>query len=69
MPVPTAKTNLIHQQLLSGLVANKQTFRTETRGKKTNKGWTETEVQVAVATLAGNVTDLNVERAARRWAR
>lgn len=67
---PTRKANLIHQQILGALVANKPTTRTETRGSRNKSGqWVENEVKVSVPTLAGNVSTFNVELAARRWAK
>ncbi|AEJ92369.1 hypothetical protein TIMSHEL_65 [Mycobacterium phage Timshel] len=61
------KANPLHQIILKGLLDNKQTVRTEVRGKRGKKGWEEREVQVAVPTLAGNVSDLNIDIAAKRW--
>ncbi|BCP36403.1 hypothetical protein MINTMi198_17730 [Mycobacterium intracellulare M.i.198] len=72
-PLPSAmprKANVIHQQILSGLLANKTTTRTELRERRDKKGaWTQQEVPVSVPTLAGNVSEENVDRIARRWIR
>ncbi|OMC55396.1 hypothetical protein A5747_13465 [Mycobacterium sp. IS-836] len=66
-PKPVAKANLIDQQILGSLLANKQTVRTERRGKRAKNGqWTESDVDVPTSTLAGNVSNFNVERIARR---
>lgn len=67
-PKPQGKSNLLHQQILGGLLANKTTVRTEVRGKKQNGKWVESTVPVQVPTLAGNVSNDNVDRAAKRWA-
>lgn len=73
----------LHNQLLQALLDNKTAARKETRSKsiKDKKGnpkkivtehhdinlYEDHEVEVPVPTLAGNVSDLNVELAAKRW--
>ena len=68
-PKPQAKANLLHQQVLGHLLDNKNTVRTEIRHKRDKKTrqWVEHRVDVAVPMLAGNVSEENVERAAKRW--
>jgi len=68
-PKPQGKANLIHQQILGGLLANKTVTRTITQGKRDKTGkWVETQVDIPVGGLAGHVSDLSIERAAKRWA-
>lgn len=77
-----AKRNGLHLQILSGLLDNKTTHRTELRVKKDHKvtvvdpqtrekyqlqTYKDVPVKVEIPTLAGNVSELNVERAAERW--
>ncbi|AIS73737.1 hypothetical protein SEA_POCAHONTAS_64 [Mycobacterium phage Pocahontas] len=65
MPKPTAKANRLHQQILSDLLANRQFVRTEKhKDPKTGK---EKSVQVVTGTLANNVSEFNLERAAKAW--
>lgn len=64
---PSAQPNLLHQIVLGALVKNQKTTRTEVRGRRSKTGWEEYTVEVPIPTIAGNVSDLNVERAAKRW--
>lgn len=73
----------LHNHLLKGLLENKTVSRKETRSKsiKDKKGnpkkivtedhdinlYEDYEVEIPVPTLAGNVSNDNVERAAKRW--
>ncbi|MDP7733670.1 hypothetical protein [Mycobacterium paragordonae] len=101
-PKPAPRANLIHQQILSGLIETKpvswqqktidpvtdevvkttrtgfqlpHTTRSEPRVKNVKRGSDGVyrhdivNVDVPVPTLAGNVSALNVEIAARRWMR
>lgn len=71
-PKPQPKANLIHQLVLSGLLANKSTVREEVRGKTVKRGnkhvWVESVIDVSIPTFAGNVSEENVNRLAKRWA-
>lgn len=71
-PKPSGKMNLLHQQILAGLLANKTAVRYEVRGRyegpRNRKVWTETTVAVAIPTLAGNVSDDSLNRMAEGWA-
>lgn len=65
---PVAQPNKLYQLILSALLESAQTVRTELRGKRDVKGrWVEVAVDVPVPTLAGHVSELNVDRAAKRW--
>ena len=65
---PVAQPNRFHNTILGALLDNKTTMRTEIRGKRDVKGkWVLVEVHVPVPTIAGNVSNLNVELAAKRW--
>lgn len=65
---PAPQPNLLHQVMLAALVENKQTVRTEIRSKRDKSGrWGEYTVDVSVPMLAGNVSGLNCDLAARRW--
>ncbi|UJD20901.1 hypothetical protein SEA_ZIMMER_63 [Mycobacterium phage Zimmer] len=75
MATPNAmpkRTNPIHQQILSALLATKPVKRTHKRfirdadGKEHEVFETST-VNVLRSPLAANVSDENIERAARRW--
>ena len=76
------KSNPLHLQILGDLLANKTRVRTETRIKSDGKikvidkhtGETYKlpryklhKVDVEVPRLAGHVSELNIDRAARRW--
>lgn len=75
MSKPTAKLNLVHQQVLAGLTATRPTAwdhkvivpATSTEKEKVDKvKVVGTEVRYP---LAQNVSEENIERAAVRWAR
>ncbi|QAX93219.1 hypothetical protein SEA_BEXAN_56 [Mycobacterium phage Bexan] len=81
-PVPTARPNLIRQQVLSELLANKTVTRVETQPKKgpklttihpvtgekvTYQSYVDEPVTRVVPGLAGHVSEENIDRAARRW--
>lgn len=68
-PIPAARPNPLRTQLLGELVNNHTITRIEIRGKFDKKAlaWVENTIPVAVPALAGHVSELNVERAARRW--
>ena len=64
---PTAKPNLTRQSIAADLLDNKTTTRTETRWKlnkpiKDPKTYSKYEVDVAIPRIAGNVSQLNVDR-------
>lgn len=64
---PTAKPNLIRQSIAADLLDNKMTSRTEKRWKlikpiKDPKTYSNYEVEVAIPRIAGNVSQLNVDR-------
>ncbi|MCA2331871.1 hypothetical protein JF714_15620 [Mycobacterium avium] len=73
MPKPIAKANLTHQQLLSGLLETKPTSWIRKHLAKGEKPGETVVVQTKVTgtalryPLAQNVSNLNVDRAARRW--
>jgi len=64
---PVKKMNLMHQQILGDLRANKPTTRVEERVKKSGRTYKTHEVVVETSRLAGNVSEVNIDRAARRW--
>lgn len=70
MPKPQGKSNLIHQLILSALVATKPTsWNHRTIDPDTGDLVTKKVVGTALANpLAANVAAENVDRAARRWA-
>ncbi|AER48774.1 hypothetical protein SEA_FAYELY_66 [Mycobacterium phage Fayely] len=75
MATPNAmprKTSPIHQQILSSLLATKpvtSTFKRVVKGDDGKDAVVETKVvrQGLRAPLAQNVTELNVDRMAKRW--
>jgi len=68
MTVPTQQPNLMHQIVLASLLDPKTTVRSEIRHKRDAKNrWVSVVVDVPVPTIAGNVSELNVDRASRRW--
>ncbi|WP_066904083.1 hypothetical protein [Mycolicibacterium houstonense] len=82
IPVPTARPNLLRQQILGELVNNRTVTRLETQPKKGPKAsfrhiltgesvsyqtYVDEPIARQVPGLAGHVSELNVERAARRW--
>lgn len=72
MPKPQPKANLIHQQLLSGLIATKavswdrKTLSKDKDGKEV-VNTTKVTRQGLRFPLAQNVSEFNVNRAARAW--
>jgi hypothetical protein len=66
---PVAQPNLMHQQILGSLLDIRQTTRSETRHRRDRKTgrWVDQQIDVPQPTIAGNVSDLNCERAAKRW--
>jgi len=72
MPKPVAKANLIHQQILGGLIETKPVSWTHKKLAKGEDG-KEVVVQTKVTReglrfpLAQNVSGFNVDRTARRW--
>lgn len=63
-PKPTAKANLIFPTIANALLDNKTVVRIEKRDtfdKKAQK-WTTKGVPLSVPTLAGNVSQHNVDR-------
>ncbi|AOZ61303.1 hypothetical protein SEA_DARTHPHADER_63 [Mycobacterium phage DarthPhader] len=75
MATPNAmpkRTNPLHQQLLSALLATKPVTRIHKRVEKDASGKehtveTKSTVHTLRSPLAANVSDENIERAARRW--
>lgn len=69
-PKPSARANLIHQLVLSGLVATKPTSWDHKRIDPVTGDVVKTKrAGTALANpLAGNVSEANVDRAAKRWA-
>ena len=66
-PKPQAKANLIHQLILSELLDNKQTVRVvKEKDPRTGKEVSRNET---VKSLANNVSEFNVNLAAKRWMR
>lgn len=70
---PTAKPNLTRQSIAADLLDNKTTTRTEVRWKlnkpiKDPKTYSTYEVDVAIPRIAGNVSQLNVDRYIERLA-
>ncbi|SHS98819.1 Uncharacterised protein [Mycobacteroides abscessus subsp. abscessus] len=64
---PIAKPNLTRQSIAADLLDNKTNTRTETRWKlnkpiKDPKTYSEYKVDVAIPRIAGNVSQLNVDR-------
>lgn len=57
------KVNPLHQQILGELLSPRKTTRTEIHWKR----GVPTKVDVPVPTLAGNVSEHNVNRMAARW--
>lgn len=75
-PKPQAKANLIHQQILAGLIQARPATRTHKvwdPSLKDGKGdVVETKVSTGAALvnpLAQNVSESNVDRVAQRWSR
>lgn len=68
-PKPTAKVNPIRQQVLAALIQTKP-ISWNHRTFDANGDLVETKVlgTTLVNSLAGNVSDLNIDRAAKRWA-
>ncbi|AEJ94546.1 hypothetical protein FGG52_gp58 [Mycobacterium phage Backyardigan] len=72
MPKPTPKRNLVHQQLLSGLIETKpvswarKTLAKDNNGKEIVVKTTQTRQGLRFP-LAQNVSNFNVDLAARRW--
>ncbi|AOT24716.1 hypothetical protein PBI_STASIA_60 [Mycobacterium phage Stasia] len=72
MPKPTPKRNLVHQQLLSGLIETKPVSWARKSLAKDKDG-KEQVVKTTITRqglrypLAQNVSNHNVELAARRW--
>lgn len=69
MPKPGPRTNLVHQQILAGLIETKPV-------SWDHKTWNDEEKSVEVTKeareglrqpLAQNVSALSVERAAKKW--
>ncbi|URQ04585.1 hypothetical protein PBI_SEANDERSON_58 [Mycobacterium phage Seanderson] len=82
--IPTARPNLLRQQILSELLANRTVTRTETQPKKgpkdtvihpvtgekvTYQTYVDVPVDRQVPGLAGHVSEENIDRTARRWGR
>lgn len=72
MPKPTPKANLIHQQLLAGLIATKpvtSTFKSLAKDKDGKETVVSRKVtrQGLRYPLAQNVSEANVDLAAKRW--
>lgn len=68
MTVPTQQPNLMHQIVLASLLDPRTTLRSEVRHKRDAKNrWVSVAVDVPVPTIAGNVSALSVDRAAKRW--
>ncbi|QHB38089.1 hypothetical protein KIY75_gp61 [Mycobacterium phage Noelle] len=73
MPKPTPKRNLVHQQLLSGLIETKpvswdrKTIVPATPISKETVVKTKVTRQALRFPLAQNVSNFNVDLAARRW--
>ncbi|AER48347.1 hypothetical protein BILLKNUCKLES_56 [Mycobacterium phage BillKnuckles] len=80
--IPTARPNLLRQQILSELLANRTVTRTETQPKKgpkdtvihpvtgekvTYQTYVDAPVDRQVPGLAGHVSEENIDRLARRW--
>ena len=79
MPKPVAKTHPIRMQILGGLIETKTFSRKHKTVVKVARFEGDTEGREDIVTskvtreglrypLAQNVSDLNVERAAKRWA-
>lgn len=66
--VARRKQNQLHVQILGALLANKTTVKWERRGSRSKSGWQEKDIPVASPTFAGNVSEENVNRLAKRWA-
>jgi hypothetical protein len=74
MPKPVAKANLIHQQILGGLIATAPvswTRKSLTKDKDGKESVVKTRVTGTALRfpLAQNVSDFNINRMAERWAR
>jgi hypothetical protein len=69
MTKPVAQPNLLHQQILGSLLDIRYTVRTETRHRRDKKTgrWVDQAVDVPTPTIAGNVSELSCERAAKAW--
>ncbi|QGJ97343.1 hypothetical protein PBI_ISCA_63 [Mycobacterium phage Isca] len=74
MPKPTAKANRIHQQLLAGLIETRKTYWTrKVADPKSPDPRKPNLIEVKVFNtelrypLARNVSEFNVELAAKRW--
>ncbi|AQT28464.1 hypothetical protein KIP30_gp32 [Mycobacterium phage Pistachio] len=74
MPKPTKKANVLHQQLLAGLIETRATSWTRKRvdpdspnPRKPNIIETKVVGSELRYPLARNVSEFNVERAAKRW--
>ena len=70
-PKPQKKASLLHQQILGELLKIRTRTRKEHRTKFDKKTQQQVDftVDVPVPTLAGNVSEENIERAAERWSR
>ena len=66
---PVAKTNLVHQQLLAGLIETTEFSTTYKKWDEENKDVvTEKVKRLGLRSpLAQNISEENVERAAKRW--
>ena len=70
-PKPQKKASLLHQQFLGELLKIRTKTRKETRYRFDKKKQQDTyfTVDVPVPTLAGNVSEENIDRAAERWSK
>ena len=67
-----SQTTQMHVQILSELLSPREVKRTEIRYRldkpiRDPKTYTALTVKVPVPTIAGNVSALNIDRAAKRW--
>lgn len=67
-----SQTTQMHVQILSELLSPREVKRTEIRYRldkpiRDPKTYTAFPVKVPVPTIAGNVSALNIDRAAKRW--
>lgn len=82
-PKPQRKASLLHQQILGELLTIRYRNRTEHRPRKAGKinvvdretgetyqrqQYVDVPVEIQVPCLAGNVSEVNIDRAAKRWA-
>ena len=70
-PKPQKKASLLHQKILGELLKIRTNTRKERRTKfdKKTQQYVDFTVDVPVPTLAGNVSEENIERAAERWSK